>query len=333
MKDIFAKCGFNCGRCPAYRENVKTDEDRQRGSDGWKKYFGFQIRYDRMTCDGCFTPDEEKPVMFLPKCPVRNCAFLNSALTCAHCSGFHTCMRDEKIYNPDVNREKIEARIGASIPEDDYLAFIEPFEHLRHLDAIRASLHAKDIVEPQILYDKIRIVDFPDDQSFAEEVTTALKTLYRLLVNIASIGGDTYARKKILEKRRLYYLKLLWAFGRHGKFEEGKSLSLIMDSVTYSDQKFTGHLTKLELYFEKLKEYGIHCEYIPLPDEKQDKRGWITPMGWLRKRGWFLKITFDESTGGASTIQALRNYTQKLRERYGNKAFRHFKNVDMRVLI
>ena len=333
MKDIFAKCGFNCGRCPAYRENVKTDEDRRRGSDGWKKYFGFQIRYDKMYCDGCFTPDEENPVMFLPNCPVRKCAFLNNAQTCAHCSGFHTCMLEQKIYNPDVNRKKIEARIGAPIPEDDYIAFIEPFEHHRHLDEIRTSLFTEDIVEPQTLSVKVKIIDFPDNLPLSKEEVSVLRTLHRLLTNIVSICGDTYARKKVLEKRRLYYLELLWAFGLYGKFEEEKSLSLFMDSMTYSDQKLTGHIAKLDLYFEKLKEYGIHCDYIPLPDKKQDKKGWKTPMGWLRKKGWLLKITFDESSGGAPTLQALKNYTRILYERHGNKAFRHFKNVDMHTFV
>lgn len=333
MKDIFARCGFNCGRCPAYKENVKTNEERQRGSDGWKKYFGFQIRYDRMYCDGCLTPDDEKSVIFLPNCPVRKCAFLNNAQTCAHCFGFHTCMQDQKIYDPDVNREKIEARIGTPIPEDDYLVFIEPFEHLRHLDEIRASLHSDDIVKPQILSYKVRIDDLPDNLPLSEEEVSALRTLHRLLTNIASICGDTYARKKVLEKRRLYYLKLLWAFGLHGKFEEEKSPSLILDSETYSDQKLTGHMAKLDLYFEKLKEYGIHCEYIPLPDEQQDKKGWMTPMGWLRKKGWFLKIILDDSTGGIITVQALKNYTRRLYEQEGSKAFRHFKSADMRIFV
>ena len=35
MKDLFGKCGANCGHYPAYKENAKTVEARQRCRDGW----------------------------------------------------------------------------------------------------------------------------------------------------------------------------------------------------------------------------------------------------------------------------------------------------------
>jgi len=117
MQDIFSKCGFNCGRCPAFKENIKTDEDRQRGSEGWKKYYGFRIRIDRMYCDGCQTNDDEHPVLLAPSCTIRKCAIKNHVQTCAHCSEFNVCMHESKIFNPDINREKIEDRLGAPIPE------------------------------------------------------------------------------------------------------------------------------------------------------------------------------------------------------------------------
>jgi len=92
----------------AYKENVKTDEDRQRGSDGWKKYYGFRIRLDQMCCDGCPTPDGENPVLLAPNCTIPKCAIINGVETYAHCSGFQAYMLDLRIFSPDINREKVE---------------------------------------------------------------------------------------------------------------------------------------------------------------------------------------------------------------------------------
>jgi len=92
----------------AYKENVKTDEARQRGSDGWKKYYGFRIRLDQMYCDGCPTPDDENPVLLAPNCTTPKCAIISGVETCAHCSGFQAYMLDLRIFTPDINREKVE---------------------------------------------------------------------------------------------------------------------------------------------------------------------------------------------------------------------------------
>jgi hypothetical protein len=63
MRDLFSKCGANCGRCPAYRENVRTSEGRQRCSDGWHKYLRVRLNVQRCYCDGCQTPDDENPAL------------------------------------------------------------------------------------------------------------------------------------------------------------------------------------------------------------------------------------------------------------------------------
>jgi hypothetical protein len=53
MKDRFAKCGFNCGRCRANKENTRTNQDRQFCSEGWAKYFGVRFKPDLLHCVGC----------------------------------------------------------------------------------------------------------------------------------------------------------------------------------------------------------------------------------------------------------------------------------------
>jgi len=227
-------------------------------------------------------------------------------------------------------REKTAARLGIPIPEEDYLAFIEPYEGMKHLDEIRASLGPEDIVEVTKVSEKARIVDFPDDLPFSKEETSAFKDLYELLATIKAISGDTHARQEALKKEKQYILKLLWTFGLFGEFKEEGGSHLVVDSETYAAQKIpssSGYSRVVKHYFGTLEEYGAHCEIVPLMET-----GWLTPGGALRKHGWFMKMSFDDNAGGVSALEALKNYAARLTEEYGKRAYRHFSKADMRVL-
>lgn len=330
MKDIFAKCGVNCGRCPSYGENLQTDEDRQRCSDGWQKYLGFRLSPGRLRlCDGCQVPDDENPIRY-QNCYVRRCAVKNDIETCAHCSAYPQC-EDVAMVSLAVDaREKIAARLGIPIPEEDYLAFIEPYEGIKHLDEIRASLGPEDIVEVTKVSEKARIVDFPDDLPFSKEETSAFKALHRLMRTINTVDADTYVMQERLKKRRQYFLKLLWTFGLFGELKQEGGSHLVLDSENYVAQKIpssSDYSRVVKHYFGTLDEYGVNCEIVPLMES-----GWLTPGGALRKKGWLMKMAFDDSAGGIAALKALQRYTAKLGEEYGNKAFRYFSKADMRVL-
>ena len=331
MKDLFAKCGNNCGRCPSYKENLKTDEDRQRCSDGWEKYLGFRLSPGKLRlCDGCQAPDDENPARY-QNCYVRRCAVRNSVETCAHCSAYPQCEDVGMVSLSADARGKTAARLGSPIPEEDYLTFIEPYENLKHLDEIRASLGAEEIVEPtKPPAFKPKTVDFPEDLPFYREETSAFKALHRLMRTINTVDADTYVMQERLKKRRQYFLKLLWTFGLLGEPQEEGGSHLVIESETYVAQKIpssSGYSTLVKHYFGTLEEYGVRCEIVPLMET-----GWLTPGGALRKHGWFMKMSFDDSAGGVSGLKALRTYTAKLNEKYGKRAFRYFSKADMRVL-
>ena len=199
---VFAKCGANCGRCPAYRENVRTADGRQRCSDGWHKYLGVRLTVQRCYCDGCQTPDDENPVLVFSKygCKIRRCAVFNGVETCAHCSAY-PCKDVRTQFSFDSeSRERIAARLGAPVPEDEYLTFIEPYELHRHLDEIRASLSPEDIVEMTPVSVKPRIVDLPDDLPFSREETAAFEALHRLLAAVGTVSGVSHARQEALKE-------------------------------------------------------------------------------------------------------------------------------------
>ena len=326
MKDLFSKCGCNCGRCPSYKENLQTDEDRQQCSDGWYKYLGFRLNPGKLRlCDGCQVPDDGNPVRY-QNCYVRRCAVRNGVATCAYCSGY-PCEDVPRVSLSADARERITARLGTPIPEGDYLAFIEPYEGLKHLDAIRASLAPEDIVEMTKVSVKPSIVDFPDDLPFSKEEVSAFERLHRLLVALEAANGVSYARQAMLEKRRRHLLKMLWAFGRFGEFKDEGGSHLVIDGGTYLAQKIHSSYSRVKDYFKALQGYGVHCEHVPLTEEE-----WLTPGGALRRGGWFMKMSFDADAGEVSTLNALQSYTARLNEEYGEKAFRYFSKADMRVL-
>lgn len=327
MPDFFGKCGANCGRCPAYKENIKTDEDRQRCRDLWHRYLGFQTTPDKCYCDGCQTPDERNPVLVNPRCIMRKCAMKNGIANCAYCS-VYPCEEYKALSY--VDREWAEARLGSPMPEGDYLACIEPYEGLRHLDEIRASLKPEDLADPKVPVAKPRIVDFPSDLPFSEEEMSAFKTLHRVLAAMKSAlsSGGSYIQQEVLKERRRWVFRFLWVFGLFGELREEGGSHLAVYGETFSVQKIP-YWMSLEIvgrYFKILKEHGVHCEHVPLTNE------WLTPRGHLRRKGWLMKMFFDDSAGGVSALKALKSYVTKLDEKYGKRAFRYFSDVDMRVL-
>ncbi|MBU7047070.1 MAG: DUF3795 domain-containing protein [Theionarchaea archaeon] len=325
MKAIFSKCGFRCSHCPSYKENLQTDEDRQRCSDGWEKYHNFRFSPEKLRrCDGCQVPDDEKPVLYI-SCSIRRCAIRNGVETCAHCSAYPCEELVKKTPGLDWP-ENIVARLKTSIPEKDYSVFVEPYEGIKHLDEIRASLTPEDIIEISKFSVRPKIVDFPESFS-TEEIP--YKSLHELISALESKTNVSFAQREVLKKRREHLIKILWAFGLKGEFKDN---SLIIDSTTYTNQKIHSNYETVKTYLTTFKEYGVHCELIPLEKEKQEKKGWLTPTGALRKTGWFMTMSLDDSAGGTPALKALQSYAAHLDTMYGTKALTFFSKADMRTL-
>ncbi|MBU1880036.1 MAG: DUF3795 domain-containing protein, partial [Chloroflexi bacterium] len=191
MSEWFSKCGCNCARCPAFRGNNKTAEDRQRCSDGWHKYLGVRLNPDRCICDGCQTPDDRNPTLVIGKhgCKIRRCAVFNGAQTCAHCSAY-PCEAVRAQFSFDAgSRDRFAARLGAPIPDDEYIAFIETYELHKHLKAIRASLAPADIVTMTPVAVRPRVVGLPPD------IPPAFAALHRILAEVGAADGIPHVQQ------------------------------------------------------------------------------------------------------------------------------------------
>ncbi|MCP4728117.1 MAG: DUF3795 domain-containing protein [bacterium] len=326
MDTVYSKCGFICGNCASYRENLKTAEARKRCSDGWYKYLGYRLSPEKLKpCDGCQTPDEENPLLYI-NCKVRKCAVMNGVATCAHCSGF-PCEDTQNISFTADKRQKIEKRLGYTLSEEDYLSFVECFEGMKHLKGIRSELKSEEIVEMKTFSAVPRTAKFPENLSLTEGETEFLKKIYSILNDLDSAENTTFARKIVLGKRRPKILKLLWMFGLFGDLRKNGTSFLVVDSETFSEQKINSYYHIVLEYFSVLEKYRIKCEIVP---EIED--GWKTPQGGLRKKGWKMLFSFDmDEYQNIVMLSLLQNYTRLVKEKYGDRAFRYFSRADMGV--
>jgi len=236
-------------------------------------------------------------------------------------------------------RKAIASRLGIpedAIPEEDYLAFIEPYESLRHLEKIRKSLSPEDIVKnkgvPPI---KARAITFPEHLPFSKREIAAYKNLHDLLRNVLSAPAKTYARQELLNSRRPHMLSLLWILGYYGELQEGNGSYLLLDGAIHGPREQCKWLVRkrdnslhgtVRQAVDLLTEYGVQVKFEP-----------------LKKGGYLLKMSFDEKAGGEAALKALKNYTVKLADKYGEpiyvgnarykgEAFTLFSKADMRIL-
>jgi len=333
MQELIAKCGNNCTRCSSYKDNLKTDEDRQRCSDGWYQYHGFRYSAEKLLlCDGCQVPDDEDPVRYI-NCLIRRCALKNGVETCAHCSAYPCEELVSRAHGAEW-REEISVRLGEPISEADNLAFVEPYEGLAHLEDIRAFLRPGDILEMNGIAVKFQTEEFPDDLPYSGEELTAYQALHRLMLAVSTHEGRvSYARQEVLRERRRHLLKLLWAFGLSGELEDDGG-NLVIDSQAYYAQKGVSYYSRLQDILKVFSEYGVHCKIVPLAEDE-----WLTPTGAMREKvgregrpAWKLIMSIDDQAGGVPVLGALQRYAAQLDEVYGKQAYRRYARADMRVL-
>jgi len=317
-----------------------TAEDFESFRNNAKRILGFMPI--KTPCVTCQTPDAKIPKESrLPnrKCLIRRCVDKTGVANCAYCSRFPCDTLKETA--GAWNREIIEARIGEPLSEEEYHSFVKPFEGMKRLEAIRASLKPDKIMEPaKVPTSKARIADFPENLPFSEEETTSYKAVHKLLttLNDSSLGlhdTDTFAQQHKLENQRTHMLRFLWIIGSCGKLEKEKRGYLLVDARTYianrgSEKRLAIWSFVQDVIFNFLSEVGVCCELVVLKGVK--KEDLTTGTGYLRYKGWSMKMFFEERIGGTAALKAFQTYTKRLAKKYGKKAFKHFSTADMQIL-
>jgi hypothetical protein len=340
VNEMIAKCGMACNRCPwsyAVREGLQTEEEYESFRKKCKEALGYSPTTNvYQNCVGCQTPDEDIPQgarIPLRNCLVRKCVDALNIENCAYCSRFPCGYIQWK--GTQWSRENIEAKRG-NLSEEDYKTFVEPFEGLDHLMAIRETISPVQIVEaitvPSL---SLKIIDFPEDISLPDTEKKKFRELHTLLSSIrqSNLGiedTDIYAQQQRLKNRITVFFRFLWICGRYGKYEKHQ---IKVDSGEYMNNRGSEKVLSdwnfvKGVIFEVLSDFGIHCTSEVSADN--GSQGAETPGGYLRKKGWYMIIWPDESKKGI--LETLHRYANFLEKTYGKKAFMHFKTVDMQKL-
>jgi hypothetical protein len=317
-----AKCGSDCNRCPAFRGNTGTDEDRHKGSEAWHKYFGLNFKPDIIKCEGCQSTNPWKTDNMLPSkmCTIRACASYNQISNCAYCAVF-PCQEFLKIVpGPDLRHQREEAG-HIHISDAEYQEYLEPFEGQTHLKAIHSQLSSEELTKPTLPKTATKITPYPDT------TTLDLKRLYNRLSELLTSNAATHAAQSQVEKSLTYSRGILWVMGLYGKMEADR---LVISSEEHGSIKVCDRLirktdnrlhTAVQEAADDLSKYGIHLTFTPL------------------KKAWRMQLGID-GPDGARILEALSSYTHTLVEKYGEtvyidsynlkgKAFKLFSQIDM----
>ena len=137
MPDIIARCGFKCNLCLIYRDNLKKDErNKQRFRDSLERIYGEQLTLEECYCDGCMTPESENPIRITADCTIQPCVIEKGLENCAYCDQYPCKDLEAKF----VDYQKVKERFGGPLPEEDYQAFVMPYESRKVLDEIRKKI-------------------------------------------------------------------------------------------------------------------------------------------------------------------------------------------------
>jgi hypothetical protein len=131
MGELLARCGYRCDLCPAFYDNLKSDNDRRTVSDGWFKYGGFRVKPDDINCSGCQgtnkTLDNE--------CPVLPCVVSKNIPNCGFCREM-PC----EILKTRMNFFEDRLKDLSEIPPQEYNKFIRPYLSREVLIKINAGI-------------------------------------------------------------------------------------------------------------------------------------------------------------------------------------------------
>ena len=330
METVFSKCGFDCSRCPAFEANSETIEEREHGAAIWEKYFGLQFKPGVVRCKGCQTLAPWSTGNLLPDraCPIRACAIHNEVRTCASCLSFPCKEYSRRVPGPGLRHER-EAETGTAITDQEWREHLEQYDGQSHLAELHRSISAAELVPPKPLQTSVAL-PFPPESAIAVGTRNRMKNVHSLMTRVLSRTGDTFAEQIVINRQLPLVAGLLWVLAFYGR---PQNEALVLESRDHVGRKECERLVRkssntphenTQNAIAILAQSGVKIDFRP------------------ERKGWTLSMRVDKDAGGATTLLALKEYTEVLTERYGTptyvdgfnlrgKAFRDFKKADMNV--
>lgn len=72
MNTKISLCGFNCGICPAFKPNIRSEEDRLKVDESEKEYDSLEI-------------EESSNIIEFGEISCPNCGYLDEGIYCSNC--------------------------------------------------------------------------------------------------------------------------------------------------------------------------------------------------------------------------------------------------------
>ena len=313
MEKTISVCGFNCSKCPAFKDNISGEQDRKKVDEGWKKYHRTKgWIYKQPYCKGCFANIEIEPLW--RGCHIRKCAIQNDIKNCGICADY-PCNRLMQLMNHMINLAERTREIGT---EEDYHKFAEPYLGKDNLDKIHEeALNQKLIKEsPQI----IDAVEFPSNLKLLSEINlkeidrnnyeAGLKVVYNVLKSIVTLKSKTKGEREYERKKVKELIKLLYIIGRYGELFKNKNNTFI--EIPFDVLKTNLRMGKyaIRTRLEKLVSHGIKFDFID-SDSK-------------------IKLSFKDEIEAKPASYVLKAYIEFLLNRSSErKAYSLFSKADM----
>lgn len=264
MDEDISLCGFDCGICPAYKPNLKSDKDRNVVDKGWKRFHRSRgWTYDRPYCEGCFSTPDRTPLW--STCPVRKCVLKNNVENCGYCLDY-PCPRVNWLIHATT---LIAERTKKEGTQEDYERFALPYLNKARLNGIheRVKKAAGEFKSQPVNTSTVPYPSHLNPKTFSgtklkpDEFREMMRKLHSKLEEMMTLRCRTQGGQEQEMKRKKEGLKFIWVIGRFGRLMVGDGpVFEITEGEIKKWLKYGKHRIKQKL--QELADYGLESKYI-----------------------------------------------------------------------
>lgn len=127
--DKITMCGYRCDLCKAYAPNIKSNDEREKLSNVWNKYYDLEIPADKIYCEGCRCSKENTKRIDM-NCPVRKCVIEKQVDNCGECIEFPCVIFNER---RGLSFQEAKEKLGNNFCADEYHNYLSAYDNVTRL--------------------------------------------------------------------------------------------------------------------------------------------------------------------------------------------------------
>lgn len=118
-------CGFLCGKCKAYKPNIRKKDERAELKKAFKKYYDLDFTIEDLTCDGCKCIRGDAHRLDI-SCPIRPCVMNKELDNCSQCA-FFPCKTFEE--RRGISKKSAKIVSGCAFNESEFEKYMSPYDN------------------------------------------------------------------------------------------------------------------------------------------------------------------------------------------------------------